>query len=55
MGEPLAEDAYAMRIHYKPFVRWIWWGAFIAGLAAILAVTDRRYKVRVPEESGVKS
>ncbi|MDR9466726.1 heme lyase CcmF/NrfE family subunit [Marinospirillum sp.] len=49
MGEPVAEDAYAMRIHYKPFVRWIWWGAFIAGLAAILAVTDRRYKVRVPE------
>lgn len=49
MGEPVAEDAYAMRVHYKPFVRWIWWGSFIAGLAAILAVTDRRYKIRVPE------
>ncbi|WP_114418727.1 heme lyase CcmF/NrfE family subunit [Marinospirillum perlucidum] len=49
MGESLDDQAYAMRIHYKPFVRWIWWGGFIAAFSALLAVTDRRYRIRVPE------
>ncbi len=48
MGEKVADDAWAMRIHYKPFVRWIWWGSFIASLGAIWAITDRRYRIRVP-------
>lgn len=26
MGEPLDDGAWAMRVHIKPFVRWIWLG-----------------------------
>lgn len=47
MGEALSSDAWAMRIHYKPYVRWLWLGAFIAALGGILAITDRRYRTRV--------
>lgn len=47
MGDELAEDAWAMRIHYKPYVRWLWLGAFIAALGGLLAISDRRYRTRV--------
>jgi len=43
MGEELTADAWAMRVHYKPFVRWLWLGALIAALGGVLAITDRRY------------
>ncbi|MBE0505279.1 MAG: heme lyase CcmF/NrfE family subunit [Marinospirillum sp.] len=58
MGDELAEDAWAMRIHYKPYVRWLWLGAFIAALGGFLAISDRRYRARVaslPPAQGVKT
>ncbi|OED42345.1 c-type cytochrome biogenesis protein CcmF [Chromatiales bacterium (ex Bugula neritina AB1)] len=49
LGEELDQQgAWSMRIYYKPFVRWIWLGAFIMGIGGVIAVTDRRYrKIRV--------
>lgn len=49
LGEKLDEaGAWSMRIYYKPFIRWIWLGAFMMGFGGLLAVTDRRYrKVKV--------
>ena len=47
LGEPLAEGAWAVRVHYKPFVRWIWLGALLMGFGGILAALDRRYRLRV--------
>ncbi len=49
LGEQLDQQgAWSMRIYYKPFVRWIWLGAFMMGIGGVLAVTDRRYrKVKV--------
>jgi cytochrome c-type biogenesis protein CcmF len=44
MGEPLTDTAWAMRVHLKPFVRWIWFGALLMALGAFLAVIDRRYR-----------
>lgn len=44
LGEKLGGNDWAVRIHYKPVVRWIWFGAFLMGLGGILAVTDKRYK-----------
>jgi cytochrome c-type biogenesis protein CcmF len=44
MGEPLGNDgAWSMRIHVKPFVRWIWGGAFLLAIAGLISATDRRY------------
>lgn len=46
MGEPLSLEgpAWAMRLHIKPFVRWIWLGALVMALGATLAVLDKRYR-----------
>ena len=44
MGEALSGDAWAMRVHVKPFVRWIWLGALLMALGSVLAVADKRYR-----------
>ena len=43
LGEPLGEDAWAVRLHYKPGVRWLWLGAIFMALGAVLASADKRY------------
>ena len=45
LGEPLADGAWIVRVYYKPFVDWIWGGAFLMALGGIIAVTDRRYRL----------
>ena len=50
LGEPLDNGAWAVRIHYKPFVRWIWFGGMFIALGGFLTILDKRYrskKVRV--------
>ncbi len=47
LGEPLRDGAWAVRVHIKPFVRWIWLGALMMGLGGALAASDRRYRVKV--------
>ena len=37
MGEPLTDDAWAVRLHYKPLVRWIWFGGILMALGGILS------------------
>jgi cytochrome c-type biogenesis protein CcmF len=44
MGERLEQDAWAVRIQIKPFVRWIWLGGLLMGFGGCLAVLDRRYR-----------
>jgi cytochrome c-type biogenesis protein CcmF len=45
LGEPLGQNgAWAVRIYYKPFIRWIWSGAIIMALGGIFAASDRRYR-----------
>ena len=44
LGEPLEDDAWSVRIQYKPFVRWIWLGAVLMALGAGLAIFDKRYR-----------
>lgn len=55
MGEPVAEKAWAMRVHLRPFIRWIWLGALMMAFGACLAVMDKRYRkrVKVVEETSV--
>ncbi len=46
LGEPLGDDgAWSLRVHVKPFVRWIWGGAILMSLGALLALTDQRFSV----------
>ena len=48
MGNPLGDDAWSMRIQYKPLVRYIWLGAIVMALGGIIAASDRRYRVKLP-------
>jgi cytochrome c-type biogenesis protein CcmF len=47
MGNPLGEEAWSMRIQYKPLVRYIWLGALMMAIGGLVAATDRRYRVKV--------
>ncbi len=44
LGNPLNGQAWSVRLYYKPFVRWIWYGGLFMVLGGILAFTDRRYR-----------
>ena len=45
LGEPLPGDAWAVRIHHKPFVDWIWGGCLLIALGGLVAICDRRYRI----------
>ena len=47
LGEPLEQGAWAVRIHIKPFVRWIWLGGLLMALGGFLAAADKRYRIKV--------
>jgi len=53
LGEPLGDGAWALRLYYKPYVRWIWLGGVLMALGGLLAAADRRYRLarRRPENS----
>lgn len=45
IGEPLGDEgAWSLRIHYKSFIRWIWFGALLMGLGGLVAASDKRYR-----------
>jgi len=45
LGEEVGNDgSWALRIYYKPFIRWIWLGALIMSFGGLLAATDKRYR-----------
>ena len=44
LGEPLGSDAWSIRVHVKPFVRWVWVGALLMAAGGVLAVLDARYR-----------
>jgi len=43
LGETLNDSDWSVRLHYKPFVRWIWLGGLLMALGALLAISDQRY------------
>ena len=46
LGEPLEKGAWAVRIHYKPYVRWLWLGGILMAFGGLLTVADKRYRQR---------
>ncbi|PJE80017.1 Cytochrome c-type biogenesis protein CcmF [invertebrate metagenome] len=48
LGEPLDEQkkSWAVRIYVKPFIAWIWAGAFLMAAGGALAVSDKRYRAK---------
>jgi cytochrome c-type biogenesis protein CcmF len=51
LGEPVDDrGAWIVRIYVKPFVDWIWGGCVLMALGGLLAVADRRYRVKARNE-----
>ncbi|WP_229333422.1 heme lyase CcmF/NrfE family subunit [Glaciecola sp. MH2013] len=46
LGEPLSNNGWAVRLYYKPFVVWIWGGAFIMCVGGIFSMSDKRYRIK---------
>ena len=46
LGEPLGDQAWAIRFQVKPYVRCIWLGSLLMGLGGLLAAFDKRYRRR---------
>ncbi|WP_283241842.1 heme lyase CcmF/NrfE family subunit [Halomonas sp. PGE1] len=59
MGEDLGDGSWAMRVQYKPFVRWLWLGGLLMSIGGVLAVADKRYRRLAtapdPEEAALKA
>lgn len=47
LGEPLDNGAWAVRVYVKPMVRWMWFGALVMALGALMSLLDKRYRHRV--------
>ncbi|MEZ8545138.1 heme lyase CcmF/NrfE family subunit [Vibrio splendidus] len=55
MGERLDDNkSWAVRIYYKPFVRWIWAGSLIMSIGGVIAISDRRYRFRKPTKKSAQ-
>ncbi|GLR10614.1 heme lyase NrfEFG subunit NrfE [Mixta theicola] len=46
LGEELDDGSWAVRIYYKPFVRWIWYGGLFMAFGGLLCLLDPRYRSR---------
>ncbi|WP_027457197.1 heme lyase CcmF/NrfE family subunit [Dechloromonas agitata] len=50
LGEPIDRDKpegeWAVRVYYKPFVDWIWGGCVLMSVGGLIAMLDRRYRVK---------
>ncbi len=44
LGEPLGNNAWAVRVHIKPFVRWVWLGALLMALGGFVTAADSRFR-----------
>ncbi|QWE10164.1 heme lyase CcmF/NrfE family subunit [Polynucleobacter sp. es-EL-1] len=47
LGEELEDKAWAVRVYYKPFVDWIWGGCLLMTIGGILAISDKRYRMKL--------
>ena len=47
LGEELSDQSWAVRVYYKPFVDWIWGGCLLMALGGILAISDKRYRIKL--------
>ncbi|MCP4465583.1 MAG: heme lyase CcmF/NrfE family subunit [Halieaceae bacterium] len=52
LGEPLEGGAWAVRLHYEPFVRWIWLGGLLMTFGGLLAACDKRYRLKLRSKIG---
>ncbi|EEY10301.1 cytochrome c maturation protein F [Mannheimia haemolytica serotype A2 str. OVINE] len=53
LGEKLEDNSWAVRLYYKPFIRWIWIGGLFMALGGLLCMLDKRYRLRIENKKEV--
>ena len=51
LGEELPDQSWAVRVYYKPFVDWIWGGCLLMALGGVLAISDKRYRIKLKRQA----
>jgi len=51
LGEDLGDQSWAVRVYYKPFVDWIWGGCLLMALGGVLAISDKRYRMKLRRQT----
>ena len=46
LGENVGGGKWSMRLQYKPLIRYIWLGALVMAIGGLVAIFDRRYRVK---------
>ena len=57
LGEPVenaTDAAWGVRIYVKPFVDWIWFGCIFMALGGVLALADKRYRLKLKRSKVVE-
>ena len=54
LGEELDNGAWAVRLYYKPFIRWIWAGGLLMALGGLFCLFDPRYRQRARPRAAVQ-
>ncbi|BBL29893.1 heme lyase CcmF/NrfE family subunit [Pantoea ananatis] len=55
LGEELSDGSWAVRIYYKPFVRWIWFGGLFMAVGGLFCLLDPRYRSRKKADREVRT
>ncbi|STZ08391.1 Cytochrome c-type biogenesis protein CcmF [Moraxella caprae] len=61
LGEPIVKDGkvdnntWAVRVHVKSMVRWLWLGSIIMALGGFIAMLDKRYRMKKVKADLAKS
>jgi cytochrome c-type biogenesis protein CcmF len=54
LGDPFDDGSWLVKVQHKPFIDWIWVGCVIMALGGLLAASDRRYRVVLPQRRGAE-
>ncbi|MGW8370489.1 MAG: cytochrome c-type biogenesis CcmF C-terminal domain-containing protein, partial [Gammaproteobacteria bacterium] len=54
LGDPLGDNAWSVRIQYKPMISFIWLGCVVMAFGGLLAATDKRYRQPVKKTARSK-
>ena len=46
MAEPVSKSEWGVKVQYKPFISWIWAGAFLIALGGFFAILDKKYRTK---------
>jgi cytochrome c-type biogenesis protein CcmF len=48
IGDRAGADSWTVRIYHQPLVPWLWAGGILMALGGLTSLSDRRYRIGVP-------